>query len=129
MLQPSAVGRRLFLVLLCATVLWTGTAQAATVTLEGGTLRVIVAPGESEVFTIAPAPAPAPPGTVVVTEHFSPPVYITGAIYPVLYTRMGGEIRERNVQPDPLLRYDGADARREIWAIVREAIPDLPAEA
>jgi thioredoxin reductase len=52
----------------------------------------------------------------------------TGAIYPVLYTRMGGEIRERNLQPDPLLRYDGADARREIWAIVREAIPDLPAE-
>jgi hypothetical protein len=53
----------------------------------------------------------------------------TGAIYPVLYTRMAGEIRERNLQPDPLLRYDGPDARREIWAIVREAIPDLPAEA
>lgn len=56
-----------------------GTAQAATVTLESGTLRVIGAPGESEVFTIAPAPAPAAPGTLVVTEHFSPPVYITGA--------------------------------------------------
>jgi thioredoxin reductase len=53
----------------------------------------------------------------------------TGAIYPVLYTRIGGEIRERNIQPDPLLRYDGPDARREIWAIVREAFPDLPAEA
>jgi thioredoxin reductase len=53
----------------------------------------------------------------------------TGAIYPVLYTRMAGDIRERNLQPDPLLRYDGIDARREIRAIVREAIPDLPAEA
>jgi thioredoxin reductase len=52
----------------------------------------------------------------------------TGAIFPVLYTRIGGEIRERNIQPDPLLRYNGPETRREIWAIVREAIPDLPAE-
>jgi thioredoxin reductase len=52
----------------------------------------------------------------------------TGAIYPVLYTRLRGEIRERAMQADPLLRYDGPDARREILAIVREAIPDLPAE-
>lgn len=47
----------------------------------------------------------------------------TGAIFPVLYTRIGGEIRERAMQPDPLLRYDGPDARREILAIVREAMP------
>ena len=53
----------------------------------------------------------------------------TGAIYPVLYTRLRGEIRERAMQADPLLRYDGPDARREIRAIVREAFPDLPAEA
>jgi hypothetical protein len=40
MLQPSAVGRRLFLVLLCATVLWTGTAQAATGILAVGDFGV-----------------------------------------------------------------------------------------
>jgi thioredoxin reductase len=49
----------------------------------------------------------------------------TGAIYPVLYTRLRGEIRERAMQADPLLRYDGPDARREILAIVREAVPDV----
>jgi thioredoxin reductase len=49
----------------------------------------------------------------------------TGAIFPVLYTRMGGEIRERAMQADPLLRYDGPDARHEILAIVREAIPGI----
>ena len=52
----------------------------------------------------------------------------TGAIFPVLYTRIGGEIRERAMIADPLLRYDGADARREILAIVREAIPDVTAD-
>ena len=29
---------------------------------------------------------------------------------------------------DPLLRYDGPEARGEILAIVREAIPDVPAD-
>jgi thioredoxin reductase len=52
----------------------------------------------------------------------------TGAIYPVLYTRLRGEIRERAMQTDPLLRYDGPDARREIRAIVREVAPDVPAD-
>jgi thioredoxin reductase len=52
----------------------------------------------------------------------------TGAIFPVLYTRIGGEIRERAMVADPLLRYDGADARQEILAIVREAIPNVPAD-
>ena len=52
----------------------------------------------------------------------------TGAIFPVLYTRIDGEIRERAMTADPLLRYDGADARREILAIVREAIPDVPGD-
>jgi thioredoxin reductase len=52
----------------------------------------------------------------------------TGAIFPVLYTRMGGDIRERAMQADPLLRYDGPDARREILAIVREAIPSAAAD-
>jgi hypothetical protein len=40
MLQPSAVGRRLFLVLLCAAVPWTGTAQAATGILAVGDFGV-----------------------------------------------------------------------------------------
>jgi hypothetical protein len=40
MLQPSAVGRRLFLVLLCAAGLWTGTAQAATGILAVGDFGV-----------------------------------------------------------------------------------------
>jgi thioredoxin reductase len=53
----------------------------------------------------------------------------SGAIFPVLYTRIGGEIRERAIQADPLLRYDGPETRREVLAIVREAIPDVPAEA
>lgn len=48
----------------------------------------------------------------------------TGAIYPVLYTRVRGDIRERNLQPDPLLRYDGPDAQREIAAIVGEVMPE-----
>ena len=52
----------------------------------------------------------------------------TGAIFPVLYTRIAGDIRERAMVADPLLRYDGPDARREILAIIREAIPDVPAD-
>jgi hypothetical protein len=52
----------------------------------------------------------------------------TGAIFPVLYTRIGGEIRERPMVADPLLRYDGPDARREILAIVREPFPDVPVD-
>ena len=49
----------------------------------------------------------------------------TGAIYPVLYTRVGGEIRERNLEPDPLLRYDGPDAQRQIAAIVADSLPGV----
>jgi hypothetical protein len=52
----------------------------------------------------------------------------TGAIFPVLYTRIDGDIRERAMVADPLLRYDGPDARGEILAIVREAIPGVPAD-
>ena len=42
------------------------------------------------------------------------PFYGTGAIYPVLYTRIGGTVSERMVDPDPLLRYDGRDTRRVV---------------
>jgi tartrate-resistant acid phosphatase type 5 len=40
MLQPSGVGRRLFLILLCAAVPWTGTAQGATGILAVGDFGV-----------------------------------------------------------------------------------------
>jgi thioredoxin reductase len=53
----------------------------------------------------------------------------TGAIYPVLYTRVGGEIQERNLEADPLLKYDGPEARRAISQIVREVMPGVAVEA
>jgi thioredoxin reductase len=36
----------------------------------------------------------------------------SGAIYPVLYTRIGGRVVEQAIEPDPLMRFDTADARR-----------------
>ncbi|MGZ9275858.1 MAG: NAD(P)-binding domain-containing protein [Candidatus Limnocylindrales bacterium] len=47
----------------------------------------------------------------------------TGSIYPVLYTRIGGHVRERNLEPDPLLRFDGADMRRAIATVAAEVMP------
>jgi thioredoxin reductase len=38
----------------------------------------------------------------------------SGAIYPVVYTRIGGKIVERVIEPDPLMRFDTTDARRTI---------------
>ena len=38
----------------------------------------------------------------------------SGAIYPLLIARRAGRLVERVIEPDPLLRYDGADARRAI---------------
>ncbi len=38
----------------------------------------------------------------------------SGAIYPVVYTRIGGKLVERVIEPDPLMRYDTTDARRMI---------------
>jgi thioredoxin reductase len=43
----------------------------------------------------------------------------TGAIYPVLYTRMAGRIVEQAIEPDPLMRFDTADARRMIEEMAR----------
>jgi hypothetical protein len=51
----------------------------------------------------------------------------TGAIYPVLYTRVAGALTERALDPDPLLRYDGADARRAIADLVGTVIPGITA--
>lgn len=47
----------------------------------------------------------------------------SGAIYPVLYTRVGGTIVERKIDPDPLLRYDGPDVRRAVADVVRSVVP------
>jgi thioredoxin reductase len=52
----------------------------------------------------------------------------TGAIYPVLYTRRNGEIDERNLDPDPLLRYDTPEVRHTISQIAREVIPQVAVE-
>jgi thioredoxin reductase len=38
----------------------------------------------------------------------------TGAIYPVIYSRVGGKVVERTIDPDPLLQYDTTDTRRAI---------------
>ena len=51
----------------------------------------------------------------------------TGAIYPVLFGRRGGTITERALEPDPLRRYDGPEARRAVAAIVRELLPEVRA--
>jgi thioredoxin reductase len=43
----------------------------------------------------------------------------TGAIYPVLYTRIAGKVVEQAIEPDPLMRFDTADARRMIEELAR----------
>jgi thioredoxin reductase len=48
----------------------------------------------------------------------------TGAIYPVLYTRIRGEIQERMIDADPLLRYEGEAARSAVAAITRDVVPE-----
>jgi thioredoxin reductase len=42
----------------------------------------------------------------------------SGAIYPVVYTRIGGKVVEQPIAPDPLMRFDTLDARRMIEELV-----------
>jgi thioredoxin reductase len=42
----------------------------------------------------------------------------SGAIYPVLYTRIGGKVVEHAIEPDPLMRFDTIDARRAVTDLV-----------
>jgi hypothetical protein len=42
----------------------------------------------------------------------------SGAIYPVLYTRIDGAVNEHPLDPDPLLRYDTPETRAAIAALV-----------
>ena len=51
----------------------------------------------------------------------------SGAIYPVIYTRIGGATSEHALEPDPLLRYDTPSARRALAGIVRSLVPGLEA--
>ena len=44
----------------------------------------------------------------------------TGAIYPVLYLRRDGNVEERPIDPDPLLRFDTADVRKQVGSILAE---------
>ena len=43
----------------------------------------------------------------------------SGAIYPVVYSRVGGKIVERVIEADPLLHYDTADTRLAIDDLAR----------
>jgi hypothetical protein len=38
----------------------------------------------------------------------------SGAIYPVVYTKVGGRVVEQAIESDPLMRFDATDARRAI---------------
>ncbi|MDO8485208.1 MAG: NAD(P)-binding domain-containing protein [Candidatus Limnocylindrales bacterium] len=38
----------------------------------------------------------------------------SGAIFPVIYSRLGGRVVERAIEPDPLLRFDTTDTRMAI---------------
>ncbi len=42
----------------------------------------------------------------------------SGAIYPVIYTRIGGKVVEHPIAPDPLMRFDTTDARRAVADLV-----------
>jgi thioredoxin reductase len=42
----------------------------------------------------------------------------SGAIYPVVYSRIGGRVVEQAIEPDPLMRFDTIDARRMIADLV-----------
>jgi thioredoxin reductase len=43
----------------------------------------------------------------------------SGAIFPVIYTRIGGKVVERAIDPDPLLRFDTTDTRLAIADLAR----------
>jgi thioredoxin reductase len=46
----------------------------------------------------------------------------SGAIYPVLYTRIKGRIVEQAIEPDPLMRFDTAEARRLIEDLAKRVV-------
>jgi thioredoxin reductase len=46
----------------------------------------------------------------------------SGAIYPVVYTRIGGRVVEQAIESDPLMRFDATDARRAIDDLARRVL-------
>ncbi len=46
----------------------------------------------------------------------------SGAIYPVVYTRIEGKVVEQVIEPDPLMRYDTADARTLLGDLVKRVV-------
>ena len=47
----------------------------------------------------------------------------SGAIYPILFSRRGGAMSERALEPDALARYDTPEARRAVADVVSSLIP------
>ena len=64
---------------------------------------------------------------IMLLSEMTPDQLAERAAEMVLYTRIKGTILERMLDPDPLLRYDGPDARRVILAVVRTVVPDAVA--
>ena len=93
----------------------------------------------ARVFTVEPDAGPVDDGVQPLTHYLAAggPDAIavtleadgTGAIYPVLYSRIDGEILEHNIEADPLLRYDGPDVRRAIAQVAHSVVPAIAAEA
>ena len=50
----------------------------------------------------------------------------SGAIYPVLFTRQGGKITERTIEPNVLADYDTHDARAVVTEMARLIEPAIP---
>jgi thioredoxin reductase len=51
----------------------------------------------------------------------------TGAIFPVLYVRRGGQTEEHALDPDPLHDYQGPTYRRAVSQILERLSPSMPA--
>ncbi|MEX1172284.1 MAG: NAD(P)-binding domain-containing protein [Chloroflexota bacterium] len=63
---------------------------------------------------------PGPPALAVTIEADG-----SGAIYPMIFSRRAGAMRERALDVDPMLRYDGSATRRLVAATVQEFLPEL----
>ena len=51
----------------------------------------------------------------------------SGSIFPVVFSRHRGALGERALTPDPLLRYDTAEIRRELVDVVASVMSGSPA--
>jgi thioredoxin reductase len=82
---------------------------------RGYLARVLTADGSGGLRDDGIAPlahvldAPGPDAIITTLEADG-----TGAIFPVVYSRLGGRVVERAIDPDPLLRFDTTDTRLAI---------------